>query len=412
LIHTTFVTDSRRDLLDIFTAALRAVDGRVCVRDYLTAHKFNGPVYLIAVGKAACAMARGAHEVLGEYIRDALIVTKDGYAESLPWPVMEAGHPMPDARSLDAGSRLLRFVAALPRDARVLVLWSGGASALLEALPAGVDLSQLRRINDWLLASGLDIVEINQLRKRLSLIKGGRLAVLLAPREVTCLAISDVVGDDPRIIGSGPLVADETLAKSVPESLPDFVRQALDSAPPPPRANDASFKNVRIEIIARLDTAKGAAARAAEQKGYRVDVSGEFIDGDAAEAGRRLARTLAAADPGVVHVWGGETTVKLPPNPGRGGRNQSLALAAAVELAGRENIFLLSGGTDGTDGPTQDAGALVDGGTVARGTAQGVRASDALARADAGTFLEASGDLVDTGPTGTNVMDLMIGLRQ
>jgi glycerate 2-kinase len=406
------MTDPRRDLLDIFTAALRAVDGRACVRDYLASHKPSGPVHLVAVGKAACSMARGAHDALGAGIGDALVVTKEGYAESLPWPVLEAGHPRPDARSLAAGAALMRFAAALPREARVLVLWSGGASALLESLPTGVDLAQLQRINDWLLGSGLDIVEMNRLRKRLSLIKGGRLAALLAPREVTCLAISDVPGDDPRIIGSGPLVADEALAKSLPGSLPDFVRTALDAAPPPPRADDPCFKNVRVEILARLDTAKTAAARAAEQKRYRVRIEGEFIEGDAVAAGRRLARAVRDVDAGTVLIWGGETTVVLPARPGRGGRNQSLALAAASELVGHDDLFLLSGGTDGTDGPTQDAGALVDGGTIARGTAQGLDAGDALAHADAGTFLEASGDLINTGPTGTNVMDLIFGLKQ
>lgn len=405
------MTDPRRDLLDIFTAALRAVDGRVCVRDYLAAHKPAGPVHLIAVGKAACAMVRGARDAIGADIRDAFIVTKEGYAEPMPWPVLEAGHPLPDARSLAAGDALIHFVASLPADARVLALWSGGASALVESLPVGVDLPQLQRINDWLLGSGLNIIEMNRLRKRLSLIKGGRLAAMLAPREIICLAISDVPGDDPRVIGSGPLVADETLSQTPIGSLPDFVRAAFDAAPLPPRMDDACFKRVHIEIVARLEAAKKAAAHAAEQKHYRVMIGGDFIDGDAIAAGERFARTLRTAEPRVVHIWGGETTIKLPLYPGRGGRNQSLALAAAIELAGTENIFLLSGGTDGSDGPTQDAGALVDGGSVARGAAHGLDARERLARADAGSFLEASGDLIDTGPTGTNVMDLMLGLK-
>jgi hydroxypyruvate reductase len=254
-------------------------------------------------------------------------------------------------------------------------------------------------------------VQVNRLRKRLSLIKGGRLAALLAPRPVICLVISDVPGDDPRIIGSGPLVADETLATSVPKSLPDFIRAALDAAPTPPRAHDPCFRNVHIEILARLDTAKDAVARAAEHKGYRVEMAREFIEGDAAAVGRRLAGVVRNSASGVLHVWGGETTVILPEHPGRGGRNQSLALAAAIELVDTSDSFLLSGGTDGTDGPTPDAGALVDGGTVARGRAHGLDASAALARADAGTFLEASGDLINTGPTGTNVMDLMLGVK-
>jgi hydroxypyruvate reductase len=406
------LSDVRHHLLQMFEAAVAAVNGRVRVRAFLAAHTFAAPVYVIAVGKAACAMALGAHDVLGANIHDALVVTKEGHAEPLPWPVIEAGHPVPDARSLAAGEALLRFIGALPADARVLVLWSGGASALVECLPPGVDLSQLQRINDWLLANGVDIVEMNRLRKRLSLIKGGRLAALLAPREVLCLAISDVPGDNPRSIGSGPLVADETPATTPDAVLPDFARGALAAAAPMPRAGDACFARVRVEIVARLDDAKVAAAAAAERSGYRAQIESEFIAGDAIHAGASLAQSLLRAEIGVVHVWGGETTVRLPPRPGRGGRNQSLALAAAGALADYGGAYLLAAGTDGSDGPTDDAGALVDAGTIARGSAHGLDARAALALADAGTFLEASGDLINTGPTGTNVMDLMIGVRR
>jgi hydroxypyruvate reductase len=168
---------------------------------------------------------------------------------------------------------------------------------------------------------------------------------------------------------------------------------------------------VRFEIIARLDDAKRAAAEAARLLGYRVTLHSEFIEGDSLVAGARLAQVLLAAPAGEVQVWGGETTIKLPSQPGRGGRNQSLALAAALALHGRKNIWFLSAGTDGTDGPTPDAGALVDDGTIARGEAEGIPAHQALVAADAGNFLEASGDLIQTGPTGTNVMDLMLGLR-
>jgi hydroxypyruvate reductase len=401
---------TRRLLLELFQAGVQAVDGRQCVRRFLAAEPISTEVYVIAVGKAACSMARGAHEALGPQIRDALVVTREGYADALPWPVVEAGHPVPDARSLAAGETLVRFIAALPPDAHVLALWSGGASALVERLPFGVDLNQLQRINDWLLGHDLDIVEMNRLRKRVSLIKGGRLAVMLAPRRVTCLAISDVPGDHPRSIGSGPLVADESPSTTPKSLLPDFVRAALDAAPPMPRADDPCFANVRVEIIARLADAKAGVAAAARARGYRVVVEDEFVAGDAVQAGARLAQTLLQYVPGVVHIWGGETTVRLPPRPGRGGRNQSLALAAAFQLAGHEGAYFLAAGTDGSDGPTADAGALVDAGTIARGAAAGLDARAALSRADAGTFLEASGDLIDTGPTGTNVMDLMLGL--
>ncbi len=403
--------DPRQQLLALFQAALAAVNGRVRVRDVLHAHSLSGPVYLIAMGKAACVMAQGAHEALGGNIRDALVVTKHGHGELLPWPVLETGHPLPDAASLAAGGRLIEFVAAIPNDAQVLVLLSGGASALVEALPPGLGLAQLRDVNHWLLSAGLDIHAMNAIRKRLSLIKGGRLAQLLYPRKVLCLAISDVPGDDLRSIGSGPLVADEESAVPDVSGAPEALQVALAQAPPLPRSGDACFRNIEFRIVATLADAKRAATEAARKLGYRVVVHPEFIEGDAVETGARLARELLESEPGVVQVWGGETTVRLPHQPGRGGRNQSLALSAALALRDHRNAWFLAAGTDGSDGPTEDAGALVDGETVARGELHGLKADKSLAAADAGTFLEASGDLIHTGPTGTNVMDLMLGLK-
>lgn len=401
----------REELLVIFEAALAAVNGCTVVRARLQRRPPDGPVHLVAVGKAACAMARGAHEALGAGIRGALVVTKEGCAEPLPWPVLEAGHPCPDARSLDAGARLLDFIAHVPEADEVLVLLSGGASALVEVLPAGVDLPQLEDVTRWLLASGLDIAAMNAVRKRLSRIKGGRLAALLNPRRVTCLAISDVPGDDPRAIGSGPLTADPALQAPLHAALPVDIAALLRTCPPAPGPDDDCFRNGQYEIVASLDDALGAADALAQERGWRSVVHASRIAGDAAACGARLARQLLAADSGVVQIWGGESTVVLPPSPGRGGRNQSLALAAALELRGRDDAVLLAAGSDGSDGPTDDAGALVDGQTVERGETAGLDADTALVHADAGTFLEASGDLIQTGPTGTNVMDLALGLR-
>jgi glycerate 2-kinase len=402
----------RENLLRIFLSALAAVNGRARVRARLAAEPPDGNAYMVAVGKAACAMAQGAHEALGDRIAGALVITKKGYAEPLPWPVLEAGHPLVDETSLEAGARLLAFVERLPPDAPVLVLISGGASALVEALPAEISLDQFRKINLWLLGSGLDIHVYNRIRRRLSRLKGGRLAKLLFPRRVLGLVISDVPGDDLRAIGSGPLTADEDLRKPLKQpGLPDFIAGALEHMPPAPAPGDACFGNVRQEIVATLDDAKRAASEAAMRLGYRAVTEPAFVAGDALATGAGLAAKLLQSDPGVLHVWGGETTVRLPETPGRGGRNQSLALAAALALRGDDAALLLAAGTDGTDGPTDDAGALVDGGSVARGERAGLDARRSLARADAGTFLEASGDLVQTGPTGTNVMDIMLGLR-
>lgn len=402
----------REMLLSIFRAALRSVNGATCVEEYFSrAAPPAGPVYALALGKAACAMARGALSRLGDRLLDACVVTKRGHAEALPWPVIEAGHPVPDERSLAAGQRVLEFSRGLPRDAHVLILLSGGASALVEALPGGVSLSDLQETTDWLLASGLDIASCNRIRKRLSLIKGGRLARVLAPRPVTCLAISDVPGDDPRVIGSGPVVPDPDLLLPLDtRDLPPSLIAAIAHGDDAPKPGDECFRNVTFEIVARQRDAMQAAAGAARALGYEAAVSTDFVSGDAAAAGERLAHELLRSEPGAVRIWGGETTVRLPPGAGRGGRNQSLALSAATVLRGVPNAYLLAAGTDGTDGPTEDAGALVDGGTVARGEAQGLIAEQSLSRADAGTFLAASGDLIRTGPTGTNVMDLIVGL--
>jgi hydroxypyruvate reductase len=355
-------------------------------------------------------MAQGARDVLGDAIASAFVVTKYGHAEPWPWGVIEAGHPLPDENSLDAGERLLEFAARLPAHGAVLVLLSGGASALVEAPPPGVTLEQLRAANAWLLASGLGIHEMNAVRKRLSRIKGGRLAKLLAPRCVICLAISDVPGDDPRVIGSGPLTADAREIDNA-ASFPGFILKILAHAELAPRAGDSCFASVHYEIVATNADARAAAACAAQAAGFAVVNDGAPLFGDAAKAGREIAGALLRLAPGTVLVRGGEPVARLPPLPGRGGRAQHLALAAAIVLAGRTDVALLAAGTDGTDGPTEDAGAIVDGQTVARGELGGLDPKGALDAADTGSFLEAAGDLIHTGPTGTNVMDLCVGVR-
>ena len=406
------INGHRQNLLSIFQAALTAVNGRACVRTRLQQRPLAGKIYMVAVGKAACAMAQGAQDVLGDQIVDALIITKHGHAETLPWPILEAGHPLVNEASLVAGKQLLEFVAMIPSQATVIVLISGGASALVEALPAQISLDQFQEINRWILGSGLDINRYNRIRRRLSRIKGGRLAKLLYPRRVLCMVVSDVPDNDLRAIGSGPLVADEDLRRPLSlRGLPPFITEAMRHMPPAPAPDDVCFQNVTREIVATLDNAKIAAVDAAKKLGYVSLLESAFVLGDAMEAGASLANKLLRSLPGTIHVWGGETTVTLPEKPGRGGRNQSLALAAAMLLQERSDLYFLAAGTDGTDGPTDDAGALVDGGTIARGKVAGLDVRRSLERADAGSFLEASGDLLQTGPTGTNVMDLMLGLH-
>jgi len=402
----------RARLVAAHQAALEAVGGRAAVARRLRALPAQArPSHAAAVGKAGAEMMAGALEVLGADLAAALVITKHGHAGALAGHdgrlrVLESAHPVPDASCLEAGAALWRFVAEAPRDARFLVLISGGASALAEHLPDGLDAAFLARVNDWLLASGLPIGAMNRVRKRISRLKGGRLALALGHREALCLLISDVPGDDPRVIGSGPLASHQAADIEVSDlELPPWLAQV--AAEPPPLAPAAAFDRVYAEVVAHPALAREAAARALRDAGHAVHVHELLLEGDAAECGEHLVR-VAGASPGTVHLWSSETTVRLPSSPGRGGRCQSLALAAATALAETGAGVVLAAGTDGTDGPGEDAGAVVDAGTVARGRAAGRDPAADLRAADAGSFLAASGDLLRTGPTGTNVMDLLM----
>lgn len=406
-------TSSRSQLLDIYQSAVAAVAGCRCVAAYLSAHPLPSPVYVVAIGKAAASMARGAMDTCAQTLARGLVITRHGYLDPVVsrdprFDCREAGHPLPDAGSIAAGSALLAFIDAVPPDARLLFLISGGSSSLVEVLPDGVTLKDLDRVNRWLLGSGLDIARINRVRKALSCIKGGRLALRLGRRKALGLFISDVRGDDPAAIGSGLLVADRAPTALEPDQLPDWLAPLLGRTPPAPSARQLAPLQLETALVARLDDALDAAARRSRDLGLVVHRHAGFVDGEASAAGASLARQLLTGSPGV-HLWGGETTVTLPATPGRGGRCQTLALAAAQVLRGHPGAALLAAGSDGSDGPGEDAGALVDAATIDRGAAEGLDEQASLDHADAGTYLEASGDLIQTGPTGTNVMDLIIG---
>jgi hydroxypyruvate reductase len=343
-------------------------------------------VWVCALGKAAAAMAEGAHEAAGGAIERTLIITRDAQSCALLTgrpgiEVLLGGHPVPDERSLAAGARLLTWLEALPQDAQPLFLVSGGASSLVEVLAPGVTLEQLRALNRAGLEEGIAIGEFNARRRGLSAIKGGRLAQRLAGRAGRALFLSDVPGDDPAVIGSGVLG-------------------------PAPEGQD------RIErtLLASIDDAVAAAAACAGGYGLTVHAPRRRFADTAVRLAARCAHELSL-QAAQVCVWGGESTVVLPPQPGRGGRNQHLALAAARLIAGHPELLLLAVGTDGSDGVTEDAGALVDADTCARVALAELDADECLARADAARALAASGDLVHTGPTGTNVGDLVIGLK-
>jgi len=399
----------RSRLLALLDAALARVGGRAAVRRALRNHRAAGPHAVLAVGKAAEAMLEGALDVLGADLATGLLVTKAGHVDERRWRgtpvrVIESAHPLPDERSLAAGRAMLEFLGGVPAGLPVLVLVSGGASALVEVLRPGLTLEDLQRANAWMLANGLPIGEMNRIRRGLSAVKAGGLLAYLGERPVRGLLISDVPGDEPAVIGSGllvPYAAAPSIA--LPDWLARMVQAGLATAP----TADAAPP---LELVATLDDALAAAAERARAAGEQVHHHPGFLEGDAGEQGAAIGEFLLGASPGV-HLWGGETTVRLPPDPGRGGRNQHLALALAGRIAGHDGLWCLAAGTDGTDGPTEDAGGLVDGGTWQRAREGGCDPDAALRAADAGTALEAAGDLVNTGPTGTNVMDLVIALK-
>ena len=381
-------TDPRRRLLlALLQAALQRVDGRRCVQQALRrGAPPAAPVWVAAVGKAAVSMALGAHDALGGAIERTLIITHDSEAASRvargsALEVLVSSHPLPDARSLVAGARLLAWVDALPVHAQPLFLISGGSSALVELPEAGASLADLEALTRLSFTQGMPITELNARRAALSRIKGGKLAARLAGRAARALFVSDVPQDDPRVIGSG-------LMGPYGET-PDQVQR---------------------EVVASVDHAVAAVAERAGALGLNVQAATQRFADDAVRLAARFAHELRLAAAQLC-VWGGESTVRLPAHPGRGGRNQHLALATARLIAGHSDLLLLAAGTDGIDGLSEDAGALVDGETCARLALAELDPDQCLAQADSARALAASGDLVHTGPTGTNVGDLVIGLK-
>jgi hydroxypyruvate reductase len=326
-------------------------------------------------------MMLGARDALGSRLERGLVVAPDG---AVPAELrsqgglrcLEAGHPRPDARSLAAGEALREFAAATPAGGRVLLLVSGGASALLEVPAPGVGLAELSAVFDRALAGQWDIERLNRERAALSLVKGGRLRGLFAGSRVEALMISDVPRDDPAVLASGLLAA----------------------------------PGLEPHLVGSLEDALDAVARAAAARGLQAARGSARLAGDAEAAALRVCHELAVGAADLV-IHGGETVVRLPGRPGRGGRCQHLAVAAARAIAGHPEYLLLAAGTDGRDGASEDAGAIVDGETAQRARDAGIDLAAALAAAESGALLEATGDLVHTGPTGTNVGDIVLGLR-
>jgi hydroxypyruvate reductase len=409
----------------IWQAALAAGDVTPLVPAHLRVEPDHARVVVLGCGKASGAMARAAEDVLGERIVDGFVVVKDGYTAPLRRiRLAEAGHPVPDVRGLAASARLLELAARAHEDDLVLFLVSGGGSALTPAPAPPVTLEEKQQVTRLLLAAGATITELNAVRKHLSRLKGGLLARAAWPANVLTLVLSDVIGDALDVVASGPTAPDPTtfatalevlerrgvrgrVPASVSERLVAGVRGELEETPKP---EDPVFGRVRNVVIGNNALITDAAMATARRLGYRTHFLGREIQGEAREVARELVVRARQLSPPACLIAGGETTVTVK-GRGTGGRCQEFALAAALAMRPGDLVTVLAAGTDGTDGPTDAAGAIVDGGSLERGRRAGIDPVRALEDNDSHRFLRASGDLLVSGPTNTNLLDLYLLLR-
>ena len=419
----------RKHARTIFQAALSAADPAGAVERYLKRRDFSRfqNIYVVGAGKAGASMAQAAERVLGRRIAAGLLNVKYGYTAKLRRiELNECGHPVPDENGVAGAERIAGIAAGAGKDDLVICLISGGASALMPAPAEGITLEEKQATTRLLLASGANIHEINSIRKHISRIKGGQLARLAAPARVESLMLSDVIGDNLDVIGSGPTAPDAStfagalgildrygIRERVPASVRErFEQGAAGAIPETPKPDDPVFARVRNTIVGSNRLALAAAATRARALGYRTLVLSSEIQGEAREIARmhaaiasEIARTGHPMRPPACVITGGETTVTLR-GDGLGGRAQEFTLAAAIDIAGLENVVVFCAGTDGSDGPTNAAGAVADGQTLGRKP----DARRYLDRNDSYHYFEALDDLLITGPTNTNVMDACIVL--
>lgn len=385
-------------------------------------------MYSLSLGKAAVPMAAAVRRILGRRLIASIAVTKQGHlTRRLGWvQVIEAGHPIPNAAGLRASEAVRELLTNLNARDLLIVAISGGASALLPAPADPVTLAAKQKTTDLLLRAGANINELNAVRKHLSRMKGGRLAALAYPATVVGLLMSDVIGDSPDVIGSGPTAPDpstfgDALAVltrfQLLDRVPAVIREHLEAGAhgkiaETPKPGDPIFRKVYNVVIGSNRLALHAAADRAKALGFRPLILSSTMQGETREVARVHAQVLRETvlsgnpvRPPACILSGGETTVTVK-GKGKGGRNQEFALAAALEIAGLPNTLVLSAGTDGTDGPTDAAGAIATGTTIERAIRIGLKPIKHLAANNAYPFFEALGDLIRTGPTGTNVMDV------
>ncbi|KPK89703.1 hypothetical protein AMJ80_09390 [bacterium SM23_31] len=433
---------SKKHTLSIFKAGIEAVEPRTLIKrmvkysdNLLTVrdHDYDlsrfKKVIVAGGGKASTLMARGIEEILQNRITDGLVITSYGSSTATQRVrIVEAGHPVPDENGVKGAAEMLEMLEASGEDTLVICVISGGASALLTAPHKTINVKHLQVLTHELLACGASIKEINTVRKHLSRIKGGNLAKAANPATVVTLILSDVVGNPLDVIASGPTVPDPTtysnamevlgkygLLKKTPISVIEHLEKgASGEIPETPKPGDPLFSKVKNFIIGSNRAALKGAEKKAEELGYNTLLLSSSIEGETRDAAMFHASIVKeiienndpVAKPACL-LSGGETTVTIH-GTGKGGRNQEFVLALAIELDGAENVSILSGGTDGIDGPTDAAGALADGGTCQKALTLGLEPHQYFDNNDSYSFFKALDDLIITGPTNTNVMDLRI----
>jgi glycerate-2-kinase len=417
----------RADAGAILHAALAAVDPEAAVAKALEARDGSVPdgIRILAIGKAAGGMARAAVRALGDRVRDGRVVMPPGLSDRPPASLryVEGDHPVPGAASVAAGAAVAAFAASCSTGDTVLCLLSGGTSSLAVQPIHGLTVTDLAEAGALLMHAGAPVHEVNAVRRRFDGLKGGRLALAFAPARILALMVSDVPGDDPATIGSGPVTPDATTWRTTRgvlerygllDRVPAAMRTAIDAGivgnlEDAPRPDDARLPRVDSAVIASVRLAVAAARAEGIARGYAIAKSDDVISGEARRVGRDLVARLTAASGRRALIQGGETTVTVT-GKGSGGRNQEVVLGAVRGLAGIPGSLVAALGTDGIDGPTDAAGAVACAGTLARAAEQGLDPDAALADNDAYPFFDALGDLIRTGPTGTNVMDVYVAL--
>lgn len=402
-----------RDANQIIKASIEAVLPDAAVVRALSTHAITRPVTLISLGKAGWRMADAAYRVLGvQNVKQGVVVTKYDHCEGPigSMELYEGGHPVPDENGVKATARVLEMVRTLTAEDEVILLISGGGSALFEYPAEGVTLEDIADVTRQLLACGADITEINCIRKRLSGVKGGKLALAMAPAKIFAIILSDVLGDPLDAIASGPAYPDRTTCADAKAIIGKYglklngkMLAAMEIETP------KELPGVETFIAGNVQQLCAAAAREAERLGYAAKVMDEGLCCEAREAGAMMAEIARESEGPCALIWGGETVVRLR-GKGKGGRSQEAALSAAQGIAGMENTCVFALGSDGTDGPTDAAGGMVTGEFYARATPERVQAH--LENNDAYPLLKDMGALIMTGPTGTNVNDLYMFIKR